>query len=225
MPCSPGQDRRLEDDLDAPTSPFQRLIKLWKSSAGKAFRFEGSDATLETVGANRVQTVVLSAEASAILREKLLTEIEGLEPQDDLDAWTFQAWQRVSALTPADGDKVREAFQAQLARHESIPDQDRSSTKLDEPAANDETRSRIDKSLLALPEPKRLGTGSICALWPNSPASSAAASPATRTICALRSRAALGKRSAMNSPSRFAARIIANCTAPARKANVVEKRP
>jgi hypothetical protein len=55
-------------------------------------------------------------------------------------------------LTPADGDKVREAFQARLARNESIPDRDLSSTKLDEPAANDETRSRIDKSLLALPE-------------------------------------------------------------------------
>src|SRR5207249_6089695 len=58
--------------------------------------------------------------------------------------------------TPADGDKVREAFQAWLARNESIPDRDLSSTNLDEPAANDETRSRIDKSLLALPESKRL---------------------------------------------------------------------
>jgi hypothetical protein len=90
------------------------------------------------------------------LREKLLTQIEGLEPQDDLDAWTFQAWQNANTLTPADGDKVREAFQARLARNESIPDRDLSSTKLDEPAANDETRSRIDKSLLALPESKRL---------------------------------------------------------------------
>ena len=33
---------------------------------------------------------------------------------------------------------------------------DHSPAELDPPAANDETRSRIDKSVLALPEPKRL---------------------------------------------------------------------
>jgi hypothetical protein len=46
----------------------------------------------KTLGANGVP----SAEASATLREKLLTQIEGLEPQDDLDAWTFQAWQNAN---------------------------------------------------------------------------------------------------------------------------------
>ena len=55
-----------------------------------------------------------------------------------------------------DGDKVRRAFQARLARLQTIPDEDLSPTEPVQPAANDETRSRIDKSVLALPEAKRL---------------------------------------------------------------------
>src|SRR6516164_2027888 len=56
----------------------------------------------------------------------------------------------------------------------------------------------------------------ICGFWPNDPAWSAAANLPTRTIFALRSRADLGKRSAMNLRCRSAGRITANCTVPAR---------
>jgi hypothetical protein len=73
-----------------------------------------------------------------------------------LDAWTLRAWPKANSLTPADGDKVREAFLARLARRQMAPDEDLSPTEPDPPAANEETRSRIDKSLLALPESKRL---------------------------------------------------------------------
>jgi ERF superfamily protein len=148
-----------EDDLDAPDLALP-TVDLGFSNGPPAKKSGSKDqmpaSPAKTLGANGAQTGVLSTEASAILREKLLTEIGGLEPQDDLEAWTFQAWQKANTLTPADGNKVREAFRARLARNESIPDRDLSSTKLDEPAANDETRSRIDKSLLALPESKRL---------------------------------------------------------------------
>ena len=97
---------------------------------------------------------VLSAEASAVLRDDLLAELEGLE--DDLDAWTLRAWPRANTLTSDDGDKVRRAFETRLARLPSMTNQDLSPTELVAPAANDETRSRIDKSVLALPEAKRL---------------------------------------------------------------------
>ena len=42
----------------------------------------------------------------------------------DLDAWTLQAWPKANTLTPADGDKVRVAFQARLDRLQTIPDED-----------------------------------------------------------------------------------------------------
>ena len=67
-------------------------------------------------GANGDRAAVLSSEASAILRDQLLAEMEGLGLKDDLDAWTLRAWPKANTLTPADGDKVRQAFQARLAR-------------------------------------------------------------------------------------------------------------
>jgi hypothetical protein len=86
----------------------------------------------------------------------LLTELEGLELNDGLDAWTFQAWPRANTLTPADGDKVRVAFQARLGRLETISDEVLSPTEPDQPAATHEIRSRIDKSVLAIPVTRRL---------------------------------------------------------------------
>ena len=60
-----------------------------------------------------------------------------------------------NTLTPADGHKVREAFQARLTRLQSTLDADFPPAEPGQPTANDETRSRIDKSVLALPVPKR----------------------------------------------------------------------
>jgi len=62
--------------------------------------------------------------------------------------------------------------------------------------------------------PNGKGTNSICGLWPNNPASSAAANLPTRTIFALRSRAGSDKRSAMNSRSRSAPFTISRTTPP-----------
>src|SRR4029079_5667567 len=78
----------------------------------------------------------------------------GLE--DEFDGWTLRAWPKANALTAEDGDTVRQAFGARLARLQKIPDDDHWSAELDPSAANEETRVRIDKSVLALPEVKRL---------------------------------------------------------------------
>jgi len=102
-----------EDDRDAPDLALP-TVDLGFSYGPPAKKSGSKDqmppSRTKTLGANGAQTGVLSTEASATLREKLLTEIGGLEPQDDLDAWTFQAWQNANTLTPADGDKVREAL-------------------------------------------------------------------------------------------------------------------
>ena len=45
----------------------------------------------------------LASEASAILRDPLLAELDKLGLKGDLDAWTLQAWPRAITLTPADG--------------------------------------------------------------------------------------------------------------------------
>ena len=102
------------------------------------------------------RAAALSGEVSAILRDQLLAEIAGLETKDDLDAWTLRAWAKSNTLAPADGDKVRQAFRAQLTQVQSTPDEGHHQPAELDPPAKDEIRSRIDKSMLALPETKRL---------------------------------------------------------------------
>ena len=106
-------------------------------------------------GTNGAGAAILSSAASAILRDQLLVELEGLALKADIDAWTLRAWPKANTLTPADGDKVRQAFQDRLSRSELSLDPDFSSDESDLVAPN-ETRPRIDKSVLALPEAKRL---------------------------------------------------------------------
>ena len=129
-----------------------------------------------------------------------MAEIAGLETKDDLDAWTLRAWPKANTLAPTDGDTVRQAFQAQLTQVQSTPDEGHHQPAELDPPAKDEIRSRIDKSMLTLPETKRLRTSNICGSLRNSPAPSAAASQ-TRTICVCNP-AVSASRSATNSRSR-----------------------
>jgi hypothetical protein len=91
-----------------------------------------------------------------MLRNQLKAEVEGLERDDDLDAWTLRMWPKVNSLTAADGDKVRQAFQDRLTHLQSRRVDDFSPAENDQAEAGDEPHSRIDKSVLTLPEPKRL---------------------------------------------------------------------
>ena len=154
-----------EDDLDAPDMSFQMVPS--GTQKGPAMRANGSDgpgppASKRTVQDARVEQSrksamsakdpILAAEASATLRDELLAEVEGLEFKEHLDAWTLRAWPRTNSLMPDHGDKVRQAFQARLACLQTAPDQDVASADPD----HAHLRSRIDKSVLALPEAKRL---------------------------------------------------------------------
>ena len=67
---------------------------------------------------------VLSSEASAILRDQLLAELDRIGAQGRSRRLDTPGWPKANTLTPADGDKVRAAFQARLARLQTIPDED-----------------------------------------------------------------------------------------------------
>ena len=129
-----------EDDLDAPDLAVQTVVEPGPKNGPPPTKLGSNGrmppATAKTFqgprkGANGDRAAVLSGEASAILRDQLLAEIAGLGAKDDLDAWTLRAWPKANTLTPADGDKVRQAFQARLARLQAIPDEDLSPAELD----------------------------------------------------------------------------------------------
>ncbi len=153
-----------EDDLDAPELAVQTADQSSQNipsvqdngSDGSKTKSPGRTFQALRKGAMGVKAVVLTDEASAVLRDQLMAEVEGLEREHDLDAWTLRMWPKVNSLKPADGDKVRQAFQGRLTHLQSTRGDDVSPAEHDRAAAAEEPRSRIDKSVLALPETKRL---------------------------------------------------------------------
>jgi ERF superfamily len=151
-----------EDDLDAPDLAVQSVPP--SPQNGPPASKPGSNGQMQIATAKTLhgprngsgRSTVLSGEASAILRNQLLAEIAGLGMHDDLDTWTLRAWPKANTLTPPDGDEVRLAFQARLGRLQTIPDADPLSAGPDRPAATQEIRSRIDKSVLTIPVSRRL---------------------------------------------------------------------
>ena len=81
---------------------------------------------------------------------------------------------------PADGDKVRQAFQAQLTQIQSTPDEGHhrqpNGTR---PRQRTRSAPASTKACWPSPRPNGCGTSNICGSLRNSPASSAAASPVT----------------------------------------------
>ena len=152
-----------EDDLDAPDLASQTVFPAPKS--GPPITGNGADEfgprrptkpfQEPRKGANGKPVLTLSREASATLRDRLLAELERWGPID-LDAWTFQAWPKANTLAPTDGDQVRMAFKAQLTQVQSTPDEDLPPAEQELLTSNQEIRSRIDKSVLAIPVARRL---------------------------------------------------------------------
>ena len=112
-----------EDDLDAPDLAVQTIEP--SPQTGPPATKTGPNGRLLPATTKALhgpsqgggdRAAALSGEVSAILRDQLLAEIAGLETKDDLDAWTLRAWAKSNTLAPADGDKVRQAFRAQLAQ-------------------------------------------------------------------------------------------------------------
>jgi hypothetical protein len=116
-----------EDDLDSPDlQGVDPGPKSGPSAKNPGLNGHTQPTRAETFqrqrkGAHGTRAAVLSNDASVMLRDQLLVELEGLELKDDLDAWTLRAWPMANTLTPADGDKVREAFQARLVRLQGMP--------------------------------------------------------------------------------------------------------
>jgi hypothetical protein len=167
-----------DDDVDAPDllPPQQEVSKPDEPKGGSNSGLNGGHLNAPQYPAARrngkVQSISsetpLGNEASAALRDRLLGEINELAGGDEAALWAHRSLTEKNKLTAADAQCVEEAFPARLA---SL-----STTGADEPQRAEEvaqpptahgshrpeapkTRSRskaIDKSVLALPEPRRV---------------------------------------------------------------------
>jgi hypothetical protein len=167
-----------EDDLDAPdlTTPTSQTSGLQKPKADANSRLNGGQqnpaqrAPLRRDRKIRANSAKpnLQPEASAELRDRLLTELNNLGSGNDAAIWAHLSLRAKNDLTAGDAQRVEEAFQARLAtfanRAADTADQTPAVTeqpltpRCPDPAGPEKRpRSRvIDKSMLALPEPRRV---------------------------------------------------------------------
>lgn len=118
---------------------------------------------------------MLDLGASAVAREQPLNELAGVALGDDLDRWAYRRLPTKNTLVADDARLVEDAFRAKLAAPGDPPGPDGStasspvsgqpSAPLQGPLSGQEvleskdsqTRTnKIEKSLLAIPEPRRL---------------------------------------------------------------------
>jgi hypothetical protein len=167
-----------EDDVDGPDllPPEQQTSKPIEPRGGGNNRLNGGHHHAPQHAAGRWQRKggstavepVLGPDASTELRGRLLGEINELTSGDEAALWAHRSLTEKNKLTGADALRVEEAFQARLggfaapaANKLQTPSEveERSTTHGPRPIKRLKPKSRpkvIDKSVLALPEPRRV---------------------------------------------------------------------
>jgi ERF superfamily len=159
-----------EDDLDAPnliaaTSRSSGSNKRNDALSGNKHHHTQRPQGRSTVGPIRRYSE-LSPQASAELRERLLGELKELDCGEEAAAlWAQRSLPDKNKLTVTDAQHIEAAFQARLTSHATVADVISQTPERTEQAAIALSLSRpdkrsplktIDKSLLALPEPRRV---------------------------------------------------------------------
>jgi hypothetical protein len=171
-----------EDDLDAPdlatpttTQKFEPPQQPNQSGNGRpngGYSHRDQPAPIRRdAGARLSQTApILEVEASAEVRDRLLTELSGLDSSEKAALWAHRSLPEKNRLVVADADRVEESFRARLA---SVTTPDTPLNGVPQPPKNAEAAptaaalepnspekkrraKSIDKSTLALAEPRRI---------------------------------------------------------------------
>jgi hypothetical protein len=153
-----------EDDLDAPDliGPGPQAEKLIadRKSVGKGSQQSGSNRRAGRAKPNKFSSPSanseLSAALSASLRAELLREIECLGAADDVAPWAQRRLPAKNQLSATDAQRVEGAFAAKLAVIQA--QSAKTSDALSEQSLAEQTSAatRINKSMLVFPEPRRV---------------------------------------------------------------------
>ena len=155
-----GEDDLDAPDLIAPTTPASTEAR----PAGNTRHNGGQRNSRQQSSTDRHERVVSSAsevlkhDLSATLREQLLRQLLSINSPDEAANWAHRVMGAKNTLTRNDAERVEQAFQVKLATFiegtaeethvHSRPHSDRR-TKARRPSA-------VDKSVLALPAPRRI---------------------------------------------------------------------
>jgi hypothetical protein len=160
-----------EDDLDAPdrVAPTTPSSKLEPPNGSAGARFSrgakphpGHRSPVRRHGGEvpNVPTPGLTSEASAQLREQLLSQLDAIVDGDKAAVWAKRSLPDKNKLVVGDAQRVEEAFQARLAGIAQASEQTdqarRMCTDSGQSVKSRKASKTIDKSVLAFPEPRRI---------------------------------------------------------------------
>ena len=112
-----------EDDIDAPDlkAPMVGGSGAEIPAPDNQGRLNGGHPAQRISGARRVKTAskppkpILGPEASAALRDRLMTELEAVGSSDDATSWARRILSGKNSLIAADAQQVEDAFRVKLA--------------------------------------------------------------------------------------------------------------
>ena len=160
-----------EDDLDAPdltTPPRSEPAQETPNANGNGDLNGGHHRFTPRAASRRDAKVqaskeILGTEDSAGLRDRLVAELGDLISGDDAALWAHRSLVEKNKLTAADAQHVEEAFQARLATlgvanvsHIGAVQSARPRTRKSKTTKRQTRSKAIDKSVLTLPEPRRI---------------------------------------------------------------------
>jgi hypothetical protein len=155
-----------EDDFDAPnlTMPTNRTSGPERPKATGNGRLNRDHRGSAQHGIGPIPSKpALGPEASAELRDRLLVELSALDNDDEMAIWAHRCLAEKNRLTVADAERVEEAFQAKLATHAADAAEHAVSGEMQgqntwepERQSGRLRRQAVNKSLLTLPEPRRI---------------------------------------------------------------------
>jgi hypothetical protein len=157
-----GEDDLDAPDLIAPTSPAAEKPtsrKLGRLNGGQVYSAAGNRSAK---AASDHAKQILGPEPSAALRDQLATELAEINSTEEAANWAHRVLGAKNSLTAADAARIEEAFRAKLATFATDGPEMLQQTERLQPQrrSNRGKKARpsnvIDKSVLALPEPRRV---------------------------------------------------------------------
>jgi ERF superfamily len=161
-----------EDDLDAPDliAPTSQTSSVEKpNSSNRTGQTNGvEEPVVPRTPARRNGKIysipikeILAPEKSGVLRDQLLSELDALATAEAATAWAHRILAAKNSLTETDARRVEDGFQSRLVSLGSgvadIADPSTlESSRVAKPTRPRRVDARIDKSVLALPEPRRI---------------------------------------------------------------------
>jgi ERF superfamily len=159
-----GEDDLDAPDLNTPTAPAARAErpaskKIGRLNGGRQPSTRRSPTGRSAKAASFPTKRNLDPEASAALRKQLAADVKEINSAEEAANWARRVLDTKNSLITADAASIEETFRAKLATFATDGPETPQETERPQPQRRSNRTKRvrlIDKSVLALPEPRRI---------------------------------------------------------------------